>query len=63
MATMLRDDLLPWVQAGRSPDAGNIPCGAMQHVYPTAKPDRPQRRIRSYLVAASDLRTLITSAI
>jgi len=55
LASVLRDDLLPWVAAGSPKDAANIPAGAMAHAHPTERPAKAKRLSKGYAQALSDL--------
>ena len=54
-ATTLRDDLLPWVAAGKPADAANIPAGAMNHAHPQPKTAAARRLSKNYLAALADV--------
>lgn len=55
LASVLRDDLLPWVAAGCPKDAANVPAGAMAHVHPTERPAKTRRLSKGYTQALTDL--------
>lgn len=58
-AAVLRDDLLPWVAAGRPADAANVPAGAMNHAHPKPKAAKAKRLSSGYLAACADILNLL----
>lgn len=54
-ATVLRDDLLPWVAAGKPADAANVPAGAMNYAHPQPKTAKARRLSKNYLAALADV--------
>lgn len=54
--------VLEWVVAGAPQDAAaGVPNGAVQHLYPAAKPERVARKSRAYLAAMTEVRDLLAS--
>lgn len=61
-ATTIREELLPWVEAGCPADPkGPVPSGALGHVHPAAKPERAPYRSKGYLAAMTEVREMLAS--
>ena len=53
--SILRDELLPWVAAGKPSDAPTVPAGAMNHAHPKAKAAKARTLSKGYLAALADV--------